>query len=88
MQMIADHFYMNKDYLARLFKKHTHATVGHYIAMQKLSMAQMLLAEGKSVAKVQEQLGFSSYAYFFRFFKKMTGISPSHYRKTNMKLLE
>lgn len=84
LHMIADHFYMNKDYLGRLFKKHTHATIGHYIAMQKLSIAQLMLSEGQSVSKVQERLGFTSYAYFFKFFKKMTGISPSHYRKTNM----
>ncbi|MGN0143100.1 MAG: helix-turn-helix domain-containing protein [Roseburia sp.] len=84
LQMIADHFYMNKDYLGRLFKKHTHATIGHYIAMQKLSIAQLMLAEGQSVSTVQEHLGFTSYAYFFKFFKKMTGISPSYYRKTTM----
>lgn len=77
---IAAHFYMNKDYLARLFKKHTHSTIGHYIAMQKISLAQGLLADGLTVAQVQEKMGFSSYAYFFKFFKKMTGISPSHYR--------
>lgn len=77
---VADYFFMNKDYLARLFKKHTHATIGHYISMQKISMAQGMLAEGMTVAQVQEKMGFTSYAYFFKFFKKMTGVSPSHYR--------
>ncbi len=85
---IADHFYMNKDYLARLFKKHTHSTIGHYIAMQKISMAQGLLTDGLTVAQVQEKMGFSSYAYFFQFFKKMTGISPSHYRSNVFKPLQ
>lgn len=83
LDSIAAHFYMNKDYLGRLFKTHTHATMGHYIAMQKTSKAQLLLQEGQSVTQVQEYLGFSSYSYFFKFFKKMTGISPSHYRKIN-----
>lgn len=78
---IADHFYMNKDYLARLFKEHTHSTVGHYISLQRVRMAQKLLAEGMTVTEVQEYMGFSSYAYFFKFFQKMTGISPSQYRK-------
>ena len=82
---IAEHFFMNKDYLGRLFKKHTHATIGHYISMQKLSQAQHLLSQGQSVAQVYEHLGFSSYAYFFKFFKKMTGISPSQYRKNNIR---
>lgn len=84
---IAAHFYMNKDYLARLFKKHTHTTVGNFISIQKLNMAQSLLAEGASVSEAQEKTGFSSYAYFFRFFKKMTGLSPSQYRNKQNRLI-
>lgn len=78
---IADAFFLNKDYLGRLFKEHTHATIGHYISVQRASLAQNLLAEGRTVSEVQEALGFSSYAYFFKFFRKMTGLSPSQYRK-------
>lgn len=85
---IASHFYMNKDYLARLFKKHTHTTIGNFISIQKINIAQSLLAKGASVAEVQEETGFSSYAYFFRFFKKMTGISPSQYRKNASLLIK
>ena len=84
LDAVADYFYMNKDYLARLFKKHTHAAMGHYISMQKISMAQGLLAQGMTVAQVQEKMGFTSYAYFFKFFKKMTGVSPSHYRNCRL----
>lgn len=47
------------------------------------NLAQTMLAEGRTVTEVQELLGFSSYAYFFKFFKKMIGISPSQYRKDN-----
>lgn len=82
MGEIADAFHLNKDYLGRLFKAHTHATIGHYIAAQRAGLAQSMLAGGRTVSEVQEALGFTSYAYFFRFFKKMTGVSPSHYRKS------
>ena len=87
LDSIAAEFYLNKDYLGRLFKEHTHATIGHYISVQRANLAQMMLAEGRTVTEVQESLGFSSYAYFFKFFKKMTGISPSQYRKENAMLL-
>lgn len=81
IEEIAHEFHLNKDYMARLFKSHTHATIGHYMSLQKAGLAQSLLSEGYTVTEVQEKLGFTSYAYFFKFFKKMTGISPSHYRK-------
>lgn len=83
IETIADEFHVNKDYLGRLFKEHTHATIGHYISVQRAGLAQSMLAEGHTVSQVQEALGFTSYAYFFKFFKKMTGISPSRFRRLN-----
>ena len=77
---IASHFFMNKDYLSRLFMKHTHTSIGHYSSIQRIAKAQELLREGKTVGEVQEIMGYSSYAYFFKTFQKMTGISPSRYR--------
>ncbi len=80
---LASHFYMNPDYLARLFKRHMHIPLGHYITLQRVHLAETLLREGKTVTEVQEYLGFSSYAHFFRTFSKITGISPSRYRRLN-----
>lgn len=77
---LAKHFYLHPDYLSRLFKKHAHTTVSHYITLQKTATAQSLLRDGCTVAEVQEALGYSSYAYFFKTFQKNTGISPSKYR--------
>ena len=84
VQQIADEIHLNKDYMARLFKEHTHSTLGHYISVQKISLAQTMLSQGNTVTQVQEKLGFSSYAYFHKFFKKMTGLSPSKYRTQNI----
>ena len=78
---LAAHFYLNPDYLSRLFKNHVHFSIGQYVTLQKISVDEAMLREGKSVAEVQDALGYSSYAYFFRTFQKITGISPSKYRK-------
>ncbi|WP_051216848.1 AraC family transcriptional regulator [Butyrivibrio fibrisolvens] len=83
---LAAQFYLNPDYLARLFKRHMHVSLGHYIMLQRISAAQALLREGKTVREVQEYLGFSSYAYFFRTFQKVTGISPSNYRRISIQI--
>ncbi len=77
---ISEHFHLNPDYMSRLFKSHVHIPIGHYISIQKIAKAQELLREGKSVSEVSDELGYSSYAYFFRSFQKVTGISPSRYR--------
>lgn len=80
-KQIAEHFYLNKDYISRLFAKHTHTTIGKYIALQRISKAQEMLRQGKTVTQVQEHMGYSSYAHFFKTFQKLTGISPSRYRR-------
>ena len=77
---LAEHFSLNADYLSRLFKAHAHISLGRYLTLQKVIKAQDLLREGQSVAAVSDKLGYSSYAYFFRTFQKITGISPSRYR--------
>lgn len=81
VEEIAEHFYLNKDYISRLFSEHTHTTIGKYIAFQRISKAQELLRAGKTVNEVQEMMGYSSYAHFFKTFQKMTGVSPSRYRR-------
>ena len=77
---IESHFFLNRDYLSRVFAKHTHTSIGRYITIQKIAKAQEYLNTGLSVAQVSDKLGFSSYAYFFKVFKKIVGISPSQYR--------
>lgn len=82
---ISSHFFLNRDYLSRLFMRHTHISIGRYILIQKISKAQQYLSMGMTVSQVSEKMGFSSYAYFFKVFKKMTGISPSQYRNDFLK---
>lgn len=77
---ISSALFLNKDYLSRLFMRHTHTSIGRYIAIQRISKAQEYLRKGMSVSKVSELMGFSSYAYFFKVFQKMTGVSPSRYK--------
>lgn len=82
---IEAHLYLNKDYLSRLFAKHAHTSIGHYISIQRIAKAQEYLREGLTVSQVSNKLNFSSYAYFFKVFQKTTGTSPSRYRSSFVK---
>lgn len=79
---LAKHFYLNPDYVSRLFKQHTHTSIGHYIALQRITTAQTLLRQGHSISEAQELLGYLSYAHFAKSFKKITGITPGYYIKS------
>ena len=50
-----------------------------------LHRSEVLLRTGEvSVAEISEMLGFSSPAYFSRFFRKYRGFPPSHFRSLEM----
>ena len=46
-----------------------------------LEAKRLLLHSKKSCKEVAYALEFSDYSYFVKFFKKVTGISPTKFRK-------
>lgn len=77
---IAAHFYLNPDYISRIFKKHTNAHINSYITMQRIAAARQMLSEGMTITEVQQKTGYLSYSHFFRVFKKETGMTPREFR--------
>ena len=84
LQELSEHFYLNPDYISRIFKKHTNSTVGSYITLQKMARAKQLLQEGYTITQVQIMTGYSSYAHFSRAFRQQTGMPPGAYRNENL----
>src|SRR5699024_339329 len=78
---IADHFYLNHDYIARIFKRHVNTTIKNFITIQRITKAQQLLLEGNTITQTQVKTGYTSYEHFFRTFKKITGRTPKEYQK-------
>ena len=63
-------------YFDRLFHKYTSEPLRRHINRLRLESAEKLLTQGITVQATAEQLGFGSSAYFCRFFKTSTGLTP------------
>lgn len=80
---IADHFEINQNYLAAMFKKTAGSTVKEYLNSLKIDQAKyLLLTTTLSVQEISEESYFNDYKYFFRIFKKNTNLTPAKYRNT------
>lgn len=72
----------NFDYLNQLFQKHLHTTVFKMLETIRMEKAKELLYIGRfTIKEIAREVGFSDESYFFRVFKKNTGLSPASYRK-------
>ena len=73
---------MSTSTFLRHFKKHFHIPPVQYIKQVRLNAAcKMLLESNKSFSEIALDTGFCDQSYMTREFKKMTGLSPSEYRR-------
>lgn len=81
LDMIANHFFMNKYHLMRKFKKHTRMTIMDYCKKRRLIIARNYLMEGERIQNIYKLSGFDDYSNFFRAFKSAYQMSPRDYKK-------
>ncbi len=69
--------------ISRLFSEVEGMTVEQYFIMLKLEKVKEWLAYDElTLSEIAWKLGYSSTAYLSAQFKKMTGLTPSHFKKT------
>lgn len=73
---IADHFYVSKYYMMRLFKQETGYTIGNYIASKRLLLAKELILSGVPVTQACFDCGYKDYSTFSRAYKGLFEESP------------
>lgn len=79
---IAEAMYLNKNYIAHVFKDETGFSLMNYVISLRINKAKLLLTEtGKSITDVASECGYSDFTYFSKQFKKITGSTPSRFRK-------
>lgn len=83
LTFLADHFYVSKHYLARMFKDQYGVSVGGYIGIVRIGKAkEMLRFSSMGIERIGMECGYGEQNYFSRVFKKMEGCSPSEYRRS------
>ncbi|MFO1106020.1 MAG: helix-turn-helix domain-containing protein [Amaricoccus sp.] len=69
-------------YAMSVFKKSTGMTLNEYVSLLRLSYAQaQLMREDASVLEVAMESGFGSLSAFNKCFRKISGMSPNHFRR-------
>jgi YesN/AraC family two-component response regulator len=85
---LAEHFYISKHYLSRIFKEVTGFTVSEYINIHRIKRAkELLLHTDYNISEVANLCGYESITYFERVFSKYTETSPLKYRNQYKKIL-
>ncbi len=86
LEQIANHMYISKQHLCRLFKNSMGITLIDYLNKIKVKNACAFLENtSKSLTEICHLCGFKSSAYFSTVFKDNTGLSPLKYRKLHKK---
>lgn len=83
LEYIEKKLYMNKSYLARIFRELTGMTIIDYLYKHRIQQAKLLLYRHGtiSVTDVCQSVGFKHLPHFSRLFKQMVGMSPEQYRQ-------
>lgn len=81
---IAANFGFSYNYLSAYFHKQTKEGFSEYLNRVRIEKACRLLSTtNSSIAEISSRTGYSDHTYFSRIFKKITGVTPSHYRRKN-----
>lgn len=84
LDSVGEKFSINSSYLSRFLKKETGENFIDIITGLRISASKKLLCEPQNrVNEVAEMVGYKDYSYFYQVFKRVEGISPTEYKKTN-----
>ena len=81
LEELSELTHLAPQYLCKLFKAECRITINDYIREQRINEAKWLLeSTDLPLMEIADHLGFSDQTYFSTVFKKVTGLTPRHYR--------
>lgn len=82
LENIATEVHVTPSHLSRIFKRSEGINVSDYITQKRIERATRLLrSTSEPISFVSDQVGYASPYYFSACFKKITGLTPSEYRR-------
>jgi YesN/AraC family two-component response regulator len=79
---LSEELHYDYNYLSNLFSSIEGITIEQFHIHQKIERVKELLVYGElSLSEIAYQQGYSSVAYLSNQFKKITGLTPSHFKK-------
>ncbi|MDA3854045.1 MAG: helix-turn-helix domain-containing protein [Bacteroidales bacterium] len=74
-----DHDYT---YLANLFSEVQGTTINHFLMLHKVErIKELIIYDELSISEIAWKMNYSSVAHLSNQFKKVTGVSPSHFKQ-------
>ena len=84
IENIAEQLHISKSHLQKTYRNCFGSSIANDIIGFRLDMAKKLLSDTSlSVTEIAEKCGYSSYVYFAKQFRKITGMTPTDYRRNN-----
>jgi AraC-like DNA-binding protein len=81
-EFIAGKLHYDYSYLSKLFSEIEGVTIEHYLINQKIELAkELLMYDELSLNEIAYKLGYSSVQHLSQQFKKVTGLTASHFKK-------
>lgn len=86
---IAKEFDLSVSHITRIFRKNLGLSTLDYIQKKRIEKAEILLANTNlSIVEISKKTGFNNYRTLTSIFKKITGLTPSQFRKNKRKSIQ
>lgn len=79
---LVSRFFVGKTKLSDDFRQVTGCSINAYLTEVRLRHAKEALLEGQTISSIAFECGFSSESHFASVFKRVTGITPTEFRRT------
>lgn len=82
LEIVSKEIGFNPTYFSGVFKKETDMNFSDYLKNVRVENAKdMLLDTGQTIEDISFSVGYSDVKYFSRLFKKLTGVTPTEFRR-------